>query len=1213
MRRECDCDNFKSSIASMHIIDGIPKGELEIDELLYDKELIKLNNEGRIKLYCENKNELIFVNSKSPHFRHNNPSNEHYYMGPWHTEWQSNFDAEHNEIIIGNRRCDVAINNKALEFQHSNISKEEIELRTKNHIDNGYEVYWIIDYNNELDELIGNETITLHLKGADWKYTHFINVDTLIHIYLNKGNDIFIINPNFIKNQHITISFMQKISKENFIMQIKENVKTVIDDLKQCTLYHNQRGAGCGKTFESIQLIQNQEEFKHKETFIYLTKLHSAKHVIYKEFEEQYKNKRLESLSELKQTSIESSKQIIFTFESLNRKKGKVIIGTIDSFVFANAKNAKLDSSSKSYFESLMHVIIENDYKETTKTGILNYTKDNTKLNKRTLIIVDEAQDLPIMYLQTLMKLMAHHYIDVYIIGDKLQSIWNDNNIHMYISSDEYLLDGYISKLLKYINVVKSDQINNVRRFHNQHFKDLVNNIIEFKENGLTPIEEICTEEKCRYMHNNIIPYKFIDCGNIYGKYPNKLEDDHNLCVLILKYMDERVEENKYVPENFMFIFPYISNNGFAETLNIELENYWKQKFNNVEYQNNVLQHNDYWRNKITDEYYHNFAFIHKSQEGESICLDDSEHSTRLLSIHSSKGTGRECVFVIGLSSSILKVFTNGKQDLQYESLLHVALTRQKKYLYVLYEKTNDDLSTRFKPYEEKEQPYIRNSIVSNRPTKLEKLSSYILNNNDEYKKINEIIEQHYPTNEKSDRKKTLLKSSIEKKDSIEYGHHLIKYCATKYLLAVNITQGSNLTDKNQFKAIMRAIGKYRFELMLCKDYKKQIQDNLDITEKNKSNKKNNLRHEDQPIEVIPILQFDNSLLSKTTKYGNIIKKIMENTRDKIKRDLIPKLCPLEMVILLHIFKHNSSQLFDDGDASIIDVYNIVNEFNNCYDMFDDIHTDEYKCLCQTSFNTIDMHRNQPNLNVSKSITNHYMQIHLINLIYTNYESKIRNEYIGEQFRYNISHKIKAIDENFSLQATHEIIGYSDKYVIDLIIAVDLNELNLNRYLIESIFSKFITLNIKEDQKDNFTKFMGKRIITCIITLKDNTPIFIEWNINAHNEIIINCIKSYLNYIYLEENRKVLATFKHFMRNCEETEKFWKKGAPYISNYLFELKNSEERKKFKSRKYKGIKTEQFIENLNLELQIALSKFLPLPEAEHENSEITDSSEYASDE
>jgi ATP-dependent exoDNAse (exonuclease V) beta subunit len=58
------------------------------------------------------------------------------------------------------------------------------------------------------------------------------------------------------------------------------------------------------------------------------------------------------------------------------------------------------------------------------------------------------------------------------------------------------------------------------------------------------------------------------------------------------------------------------------------------------------------------------YAIFHKSEEGNSINLADSENSTRIVSIHTSKGDGRNVVFVIGLDEGSLLKFSNEKNNL---------------------------------------------------------------------------------------------------------------------------------------------------------------------------------------------------------------------------------------------------------------------------------------------------------------------------------------------------------------------------------------------------------------------------------------------------------------------------------------------------------------------------------------------------------------------
>ena len=48
----------------------------------------------------------------------------------------NNFDIEKQEIIIGNRRADVCIDNNVIEFQHSKISIELVDERNENYREN---------------------------------------------------------------------------------------------------------------------------------------------------------------------------------------------------------------------------------------------------------------------------------------------------------------------------------------------------------------------------------------------------------------------------------------------------------------------------------------------------------------------------------------------------------------------------------------------------------------------------------------------------------------------------------------------------------------------------------------------------------------------------------------------------------------------------------------------------------------------------------------------------------------------------------------------------------------------------------------------------------------------------------------------------------------------------------------------------------------------
>ena len=159
-----------------------------------------------------------------------------------------------------------------------------------------------------------------------------------------------------------------------------------------------------------------------------------------------------------------------------------------------------------------------------------------------------------------------------------------------------------------------------------------------------------------------------------------------------------------------MFIFPIVNEkNKFLTLLYPALQQFWVDFFANPKsYTDLVLENmrkSDYWTYKLVerenDSNYYQYVYWHRSENNQPINLNESSDSTRILSIHASKGNGCECVYFLGLSEFMLTCHTDGiKNTLVYESLLHVGITRQKKYLFIGYDgKTNDDICKRLGSY----------------------------------------------------------------------------------------------------------------------------------------------------------------------------------------------------------------------------------------------------------------------------------------------------------------------------------------------------------------------------------------------------------------------------------------------------------------------------------------------------------------------------------
>jgi len=1181
----CNC-YFDSSIA--YIIDNIedtPIKKINISDYLLD-DLLKTEISDATKfLVCKNNNELIKYESikKKSHFKHKNSNG----MTEWHKNWQDKFDII--EKHIGNRIADAIVHDNVIEFQHSYISTDEVKQRGIDYLAYNKKLHWVIDCNDSISIYERGDIYLIKFIKDTWKYEHFISNE---FIFLNINNRLFKINPSLVKSNMIDVREYKL--EDEFIDSFVNNINIWDNsNVIQCILYHNQRGAGCGKTYESIQLLNKNEIFKEKKIFIYLTKMHSAKEVIYNELIEQYKKGVLDNIEiDDIYDDHKSGKQYKLSYlDKITHTQCILIIGTIDSFMWALG-NKKIRHND--YFAGIVKSI-KDGYVDTSKDGTIKYSLDTIKLNKNCLIIIDEAQDLGPEYIEAVCSIMRNTYIDAYVIGDKLQSIWGEHNIHTFLEHND----------LPNINIERNTGINHVMRFHNIQFQDFVNNIIDFKKYNLPEIEKICNLEQCKYKHENEIkPYNIFEVPTIYA---DETDDDkvEKLVEKIINYMEDEINKYNYLPNNFMFIFPILLRNYLANRLESRLQAFWINKFNNKDYQDNVLATNIYWKNKINENYY-KYVYLHKSDEGKSINLKESENATRILSIHASKGNGSEVVFLFGLTEYALKVFSKDKCNLVYDSLLHVALTRQKKSLYIGIEYNGDDIYNKFNKFDiDKDvniQPRIEDIKINN---KYQNIIDYSVNTNN----IFTIIDEQYikPYNFES-----LIPKIDDSKNIIEWGHHIIRYYVFLYYIKLNIYNNEIIDSDNntmkQFITILSKISKLSISSYLHKDYYKYIEENFSTIDKKKNAKE------------IPILIFIANENSKYNKYKTTITDFIYSIQNKINRSLkknkLPSLCPLEIVILYYCIK-----LYDNGiysDLTIMDIYSIIYCYDECSNSINEQHK-IYKCLCKNKFNE-NNNSNEIYKEMQESIKNHFEKTKQIDKLYSNYKDYlIKNFDNPSKFKYNIFHPVVYGDEHDDFKITNkfDIIAYSDKYVINFIITPQFNKLNFNNIIFNGIMNKYLLLNSCQTH-NNFNRYNNKEIITCIFTLDSIQPIFINFNINKNDNIIKDNIKSYLLNEYTCKHN-IIYQFYQYCKNNKSTEikknsisytydEIKKKALSevlipeYILNYFYDINKEIDicKEKNQSKKYiedtilnKVNDQELFLNDINNYLIKSINKFLKI--------------------
>ena len=75
----------------------------------------------------------------------------------------------------------------------------------------------------------------------------------------------------------------------------------------------------------------------------------------------------------------------------------------------------------------------------------------------------------------------------------------------------------------------------------------------------------------------------------------------------------------------------------------------------------------EYWVERY-DKKYVQYVYLHKHTEGKVINTNDSINATRIMSIRSSKGDGRNVVFILGVTENApLKMVSNKEDGLVYE------------------------------------------------------------------------------------------------------------------------------------------------------------------------------------------------------------------------------------------------------------------------------------------------------------------------------------------------------------------------------------------------------------------------------------------------------------------------------------------------------------------------------------------------------------------
>lgn len=1070
----------------------IGNNKYSIDDFCNDDELVEKYYNKQITIYDENNNELVFCNGEKviPYFRRYYNTNST--MGKWHTGWQKLFDG-YTEITYKNeqmhkkcRRTDVDLNdNQVVEFQHSRIEHKNVKERMEDYEKVGKKVIWVIDgnptENNAIIVTRLNENNRIFLEFDDkgkWKYESFIDYEK---IYMDIDNEIYEIVPADIKSKMIDVQ--APISKTEFCNKLKNGEEIFKPcEIIQTTIYVRQLGAGNGKTFSATNLLSesyngNGTNFHHYKTFLYLTKQHSAKTVTYCEI-----IKTANGKNELKSEHLAKDFELISSPPPIDAKNNdgkyaetkyhitlkhkrtgemyKIIVATIDSFIYAlvSEKPEGLDK-----FASMVNKIIDDEFK-CSKNGHNNFGgKGGVYFNKQMLIVGDEMQDLEENYVKAILKVCRERYVDFYIVGDKLQSITNEHNSFTFLATAEFPPT---------MRLERPNAENKIRRFGGDLLINFVNRLIPFNKYNLPPVT-LHPEMKDNDFSNTDV--QIFEGNTIYANTDDKCAIDVEVEKIMELYRAEVIDFDRK-PEDFLIITPFTKANPLVDELNSSIRDFWIKRRGICEYTK--------------------YSYFHKSENGCAIDLRDSINATRIVSIHTSKGDGRDVVFVIGLNEDALKKFSDESNNLVYDSLLHVALTRMKQRLYIRRENNNDDISRKLSYLETDVSlsPYI-NFTKTN---KLEDLLNRVVSNSTEiYKRCQKHIIEHTEYSTFPDENKFNSNKQI-----IDLKHHIVRRVTMNILFHLAIANkvildnsGKNKNDddflRQQTFVLLKNCHKSENKIhQSVKNYRKQLYDDT--------------------CNKITLLEYTYG------EYKTISRKVIEtvNANKIILKNLVCSEMPInieDMDVIRSICLFHTMEVRDHKFKSILpisDLFDIINIF---------------------------MKSNETQQN--DYIASHYLKAEKINDIY----NKIATSYPNLQWLWQqtVYFKGNIEDECIEIKHKYEYIAYNSTHVIICKICPQFNSLNFNKIIFDSIFEIFILKNCR-DGKDcnNNTKnnFINKKILVCIITLDLNEPYYIDFNdlIDNNRKCILCMLKHILVSTFSVKNKGIYLLYKFYFNKYKE-------------------------------------------------------------------------------
>jgi hypothetical protein len=314
-------------------------------------------------------------------------------------------------------------------------------------------------------------------------------------------------------------------------------------------------------------------------------------------------------------------------------------VANFDSFIDKQLRKSNLPFEGEAFNQKVKQL---NNNMDKLNDGL--YMKNEQKID---VVLIDEVQDFDKIRIEFTQKIFTK-FTDLrgVFVGDTLQTVFIQS-----IMGDSFSMNYLKSNLdCKYF------QLSTCYRCPKGQI-DFVNKVMGpyQQQYGIVPIisnNNNMIDKPVLFQHHSV----------------HKEYERADLCKRVIYIIDYVLNIDTTVnPDDIVVVMNKTNSNAVFEKLLVELNNYYRKRYNNENYKNVI-------------------HYKTKNQEGrKTIDWSIGEEKTKFISVHGIKGKGQKVVILLGMSEKSIPMveWLFKTEELISQSVMNVALTRSERYLFV--------------------------------------------------------------------------------------------------------------------------------------------------------------------------------------------------------------------------------------------------------------------------------------------------------------------------------------------------------------------------------------------------------------------------------------------------------------------------------------------------------------------------------------------------